>query len=202
MHNILKLAGTLALSLVTLAHADPITGRIDIGANGSTVTIDQTANTVVFNEGAGFGTINAQVTMATGNYSIFAPTLTSDTPATYFDFNYSTPFSPANQRIWEINTNTYFTLNSITSVVENTMAVGLQGFGTAFLTGFDPTPGVWSFSADRSMGQAQFTFSSTTQATLPGDQGGPGVADGGATAALLGMSVLSLGIMRRFFDRA
>ncbi len=140
--------------------------------------------------------------MATGNYSIFAPTLTSDTPATYFDFNYSTPFAPSNQRIWEINATTYFTLNSITSVVETNMAVGLQGFGTAFLTGFDPTPGLWSFSADRSMGQAQFTFSSTTQATLPGDQGSPGVPEGGGTAAMLGMSVLGLGFMRRLFSRA
>ncbi len=197
MNKTLTLAGAaLALALGTVAQADPINGRIDIGANGSTVTIDTTANTVVFNEGAGFGAINAQVTLATGNYSIFAPTLGGDTPAIYSDFNYTTPFAPVGQKIWEINATTYFLLNSINVNTETGVALGLTGFGTAYLTGFDATPGLWSFSADRNTGATVFTFSSTTQVPPPS------VPEGGATAALLGLSMLSLGFMRRLFVRA
>ena len=181
----------LATALTSLSHAVPINGRIDIGAFNSTVTINTTTNQVNF--AGGLGGFNAQVSNATGDYAGFAPTLTGTTKANYSNFNYTVPFAPANQTIWQVNATTYFNLGSISFVDEgatgNTLA--LTGLGTAYLTGKDATPGLWSFSADRNQGVVNFSFSSTTQVPPPS------VPDGGSALLMLGAAVSALGLIAR-----
>ncbi len=85
-----------------------------------------------------------------------------------------------------------FTLTNYTTIDETVGGgVTLQGTGTATLTGFDPTPGFWSFSADRASNTALFSFSSTNISPIPG------VPDSGATAAMLGAALVGLGLISR-----
>ena len=68
----------------------------------------------------------------------------------------------------------------------------ITGSGTAFLTGFAPTPGIFSFTTQGSgNGIGTFTWSSTTAATAVTEPG---------TLAILGGALLSMGlaIRRRF----
>ncbi len=196
MNNTLKLAGAfLALALVNAAQAVSINGRIDIGANNSTVSINTMTNSVAFTGGVvnpvTMQNFNASVTLATGDYSAFAPTFGSQTNANYFNFNYTTPFAPVGQKIWEVNAGTYFRLNSLTGLGETEDSLSLTGLGTAYLTGKDATPGLWSFSADRNTNATTFTFSSTTQVPPPS------VPESGASIALLGSALVAMGLISR-----
>jgi len=186
--SVLKFAGAAlaASALTTLTYALPsINGRIDIGAFGTTVAVNQAANTVDFTNN---GT-NAVVANATGDYAVYTPPVV--TLASYKDFAYDGTGLP--QTIWELvaDTSTYFSLGSITSVIESLDGIVLQGLGVAYLTGFEPTPGLWSFSADINTGGTLFTFSSTTQVPPPS------VPDSGTTVALLGGALVAMGLISR-----
>jgi hypothetical protein len=183
--SVLKIAGaTLVASAISaITFAAPIAGRIDIGAFGTFVEVDFAANSVNFTTDGS----NAVVAAATGNYSAFAPPVV--TLASYKDFQYDGDGLP--QTIWEINATTFFRLASITSVIESANGLVLTGLGTAFLTGFDSTPGLWSFSADRNLGETVFSFSSTTQVPPPS------VPDSGSTVALLGSALVAMGLISR-----
>lgn len=185
--SLLNLAGAaiLALALSTAVKATPINGSIDIGALGSTAAV--TFSDIPADP---FGTVsftptssNALVTNAVGSYAGLLGTI-----GTYSSFNYSLGAIPA-EVIWTINPTTYFVLDNM-SVVTVTGDVGLSlwGSGTAYLTGFDPTPGSWTFSASTNTPGATFNFSSTTN-----------VPDGGTTSLLvaLGLVAMSLVAYRR-----
>ena len=184
----------LATALTSISHAIPINGRIDIGAFNSTADVNMATNQVNFV--GGLGGFNAQVSNATGDYSGFAPTVVSSTKANYSNFNYSLPFAPVGQTIWQVNATTYFALSSILFVDEgitgNTLS--LTGLGTAYLTGKDATPGLWSFSADRNQAAVLFSFSSTTQVPPPAQ----GVPEGGSSFLMLGAAVFAVGLIARF----
>ena len=177
----------LALSLASFAGAATIVGDIHLSAQGSTANVDFTANTVTFSPAA--PTNNSGVAFVTGHWT----NLAINTPASYANFTYS-PLAVtavggwAAGTLWQIDANSYFVLNSITSVAENGGLV-LQGLGTAHHDAFDPTPGLWSFSANSS--GAAFSFASTTQVPPPG------VPDGGTTVALLGLALAGLAVARR-----
>jgi hypothetical protein len=191
MNKTIALGSTLlALSLAPFANAASILGDIHIAANG-TAMVDTTANTVTFSP-VGPAT-NAVVSFRTGDWLNIA----NLAPASYANLTYS-PLSVAAVGGWAAGTlflvdaNSYFVLNSITSVDEGTPAnpvLGLQGLGTAFHDAFTPTPGLWSFSANSS--GAAFSFSSTTQVPPPG------VPDGGTTVTLLGLALAGLAVARR-----
>ena len=75
----------------------------------------------------------------------------------------------------------------------------LNASGPGFITGhgFDPTPGLWRFTAqDPSAGTpAVFSFSASTGAAAVQ------VPDGGSAVSLLGLGLLSVGMLRRKFER-
>lgn len=174
--------------LATGAQAAFLSGSIDIGAFGSSVLVDKTANTVTFvDNDADPSNGNAAVSNATGDLA----GLIGDN-ALYVDFDYS-PLAVANP-LWTVlggPPTATFSLLSITFIDEVTPGLILTGTGTMNLTGFDPTPGNWSFSADTAGGL--FTFSSQTVAKAP---------DGGTSIALLGFSLLGLIGARRKFAKA
>ncbi len=166
------------------ANAAPITGSIHIAAFGASVAVNTVANTVTFAAGN-----NGQVNIApTGSY---AGLVLLGASVHYNSFNYGAlpgPVAVAPLWITTAGTLASFDLSVITSITEGSGAVSLLGTGTAKLAGFTDTPGNWSFSATSATG-GEFNWSSTNT---------PRVPDGGATLALLGVSVLGLGGMRRF----
>jgi hypothetical protein len=99
-------------------------------------------------------------------------------------------FSPstATPGLWSVGGFTY-DLTSATVVLQNADFLLIQGTGTISGNGFDPTPGIWNFTSQSPDANGIFSFSAS------GDFGG--VPDGGTTAALLGVGLISLGIVRR-----
>ena len=188
--SLLKLAGGLlvASAFSVSALALPITGEIHIDATGgSTVALNFVNNTVKFSPTSP-ANFNAKVSFVDGDYA--APSLIGDL-AKYSDFNYgASPGAIAPITIWSVPGLASFVLNDVTSITE-IPGVGLllEGSGIAYLKGYDPTPGDWSFSANRS--KTKFTFASTTTPES--------VPDTGATAALL---VLGFVGVRAFRPRA
>jgi len=176
--SLLKIAGSIiaALALASAAKATQIQGEIGIVSNGNVMNIDLNANTVTFTSGT-----NAKVNYTVGDYSAIA----DGTAVHYSSFTYL-PYAP--MTIWTINASTYFVLTSITAIAESSGLV-LQGYGTAYLTGYDATPGAWSFAASQTTGK--FNWSSTNV-----------VPEGGLTAAMLGLGLLGLGLAARRQKRA
>lgn len=84
-----------------------------------------------------------------------------------------------------------FKLDSVIVASQSANFLNLLGVGQANITGYDETPGVWSFTIDNPTGAAPPTFSfnfiSTTSAT----------PDGGLTMAMLGLTLMGVGGLRR-----
>ena len=186
MKKLLALSSLLLGLSVSAFGANFIAGNITIGAIGSTVVVNQGANTVTFNPAAPAN--NAQVTFVNGDYSA----LSVGSSVVYSNFNYNG--NPTNQLIWT-HANATFTLTNFTLINEPGTGVYLEGTGIATLDGFDPTPGFWSFSASQAAPNSVFTFSSTNISPIPG------VPDSGTTALLLGVGLMGLGVAARRMKR-
>ena len=85
-----------------------------------------------------------------------------------------------------------FTFNLIASniVFQGGGFLSVSGTGTITGNGFDATAGTWSFSAQDDPSNGVFSFSAST------------VPDGGATVALLGLSLAGIEVIRRKLRRA
>ncbi len=180
-----------SLLLAGAASAAPITGHIAIvGFGDPTFSFNTVLDTVTFGAGA-----NAIVSAVSGSYAtpLLIPPLTA---IHYNSFSYAgTPGALVVTPLWTTMTAglASFNLSSISTVAEIPgTSLTLTGSGTAMLSGFDNTVGNWSFTATRaSTGATTAVFGWDSLNT-------PRVPDGGATLALLGMSVLGLGGVRRF----
>lgn len=94
--------------------------------------------------------------------------------------------------LWKIITGGFeFDLSSSSVVSQDGRFLNVSGTGTILGTGFDPTPGVWSFTIANAGGSenTSFTFASQTA----------GVPDGGTTVALLGFVLMGVEGLRRKF---
>jgi hypothetical protein len=193
MKKLLTLAATVsAFAFLPFAGAVPIQGSIHIDADaGSTIAIDQAANTVTFTPTGTSTQSNAQVSASSGSYAGL-----NGTAVTYFDFKYDPLTVTGGGPVWQLTLTptTKFVLTSINNIVEDPVSgnIILGGAGLAFMAGFDAagTGGSWSFSSSGptsgSGATAVFSFSSTTA-----------VPDGGTTALLIGAALLGLGVIRR-----
>jgi hypothetical protein len=87
-----------------------------------------------------------------------------------------------------------FDLLSSSLIFQSGGFLNASGSGVITGHGFDPTPGLWRFTAqDPSAGTpAVFSFSASTGTVAP-------VPDGGSTVSLLGLGFLSLGMFARMF---
>lgn len=109
--------------------------------------------------------------------------------AVYNDFAFA-PLGGGTTPLWSVD-GFSFNLTAITTIERAVNGIVLGGSGTLFgPAGFDPTPAMWSFSADET--EVEFRFSSTTAAIST-------VPDGGTTAMLLGLGLLGLAAARRKF---
>lgn len=176
------------LFFATGAQAVPITGDITLSADASSVAINFVAKTVTFTPASPL--TNSKVDTVTGNMIGLAPV---GTLVSYKNFTYA-PLGVVNP-IWLTATGLSFSLTSISSVTEvGTVGLILFGSGTISSTtaGFDTTPGSWSFNASQT--GTKFSWGSTASA-------GSRVPDGGASAILLGVSLLGLASASRKFRK-
>ncbi len=125
----------------------------------------------------------SQVTTGTGDFM----------PAVGFNATFNDlVFSPANTPIssfWAVNTGAIdytFDLLDISLDFQDADQINLSGSGMLMATGFDATPGAWTFSGQQ--GNVFFTFSSITAA---------GQVSEPATLFLLGLGIAGLAIARK-----
>lgn len=93
-----------------------------------------------------------------------------------------------------------FRLDSITSVSRDDLGGGLfalavAGIGVGSITGWDDTAGAFSITSTGRAGETELGFAGFAFTTTPDEPGQ--VPDSGATAALLGLSVLGLTFVAR-----
>jgi hypothetical protein len=190
---ILKSLSVLALASFALtAQAIPVSGGISF-AGGFT------SNTGNLNTATAFSSFtNVISTGSTGTLAPGVSGLTAFNPAVlaFNGFTFGTSPNGAGSvtpvLIWTgTGTNgviTTFTLNSIFTVDHNPFdTVVIVGSGVFTETGFDATPGTFTFSANQAGGT--FSFSLSQAALAP---------DGGTTALLLGLGLVGVGLSRRF----
>ena len=197
------------------ANAQAIDGSIGFGIGGlfgsTSTTISQTAGTTTVDFGSNGsgpggtppGTGTGRVLAGSGNY-----TGTNGQLATFSDFSFTgsglgatlqnAPVNP----LWTftiLGTTYSFRLDSIIAGTYsndgNVQGIGLVGRGVAFITGFDPTPGIFTLEGSAGVpGAFNLIFSTTTVRA--------GVPDGGATVALLGITMMGIAAVRRKLGRA
>ena len=180
MKNLMKVTFIVAfvvalLGVVNAQKANAIT----LLSAGSTVLITGTAveplGTTEWDTATGVDFVGdyAEVDLVSGD---FGSILAVDDTGTYTDFLFAgLPVAP----LWDIE-DVHFDL--LTLVVEDTTTatrLDLSGTGLIYSLLFDPTPGIWTLSADGAF--SVFSFSSTTRAVPE-----PG------TIALLGMGLVGL----------
>jgi hypothetical protein len=165
------------------AEAVPITGAIGFAGGISPVADWNTVNVIDIMANQALVLCNV-VTPCMGAFTVFNG---GGFVATYNDIQIA-PLVVVNPQ-WAVG-GFSFNLAAITSVTRAPIGIVIGGTGTLFgPVGFDPTPALWSFSADET--DQVFRFSSTTAAVATA------VPDGGATILLLGAALFGLGAVRR-----
>jgi hypothetical protein len=165
----------------TLVAANPVTGYIDFGGVVTFDTMSLATATRVSIWNSSF------VLQDAGSFSTIAPG-TNVTMAAPWIFNPST----ATPALWQVG-NFTFDLTSASVVTQNANFLNITGLGTVSGNGYDPTPGVWTFSSSNSNGSnsTTFGFQATTDAVPES-----------STTVLLTIGAFGLAALRYFRRRA
>jgi hypothetical protein len=169
-----------------ISATNPITGAIDMSgtANNLNSTLLGSATSVAFFTG---------VTVGGTPTGTFAGT--SGASVTWSGFSWPSNVLVAPLWTFTSGANTYsFDLANVSVFSQSNSFLNLMGSGTFHVTGFDDTPGLWSFTISNPGGGAHanfdFTFANSQTAT-------GGVPDGGMTVALLGLALVGVEVLRR-----
>ena len=175
----------LALALVSpfflpQVQARPILGDIDFSG---VVTFD----TMSLNTATRITNWNTSlVTRDTGDFSGIALGTHSTMSAWTFSPSTATP------GLWTVGGFT-FNLSSSAVVSQSAVFLNITGIGTISGNGFDPTPGLWSFTSSNSNGTNNATFSFQTNTVAVPE---------GSTVALLATGSVALAALRHFGRKA
>ena len=139
---VLLITSSIAPSLT----AAPVTGSIDFGGvvTFDTMSLATAKRVSVWN--------SSFVLQDSGSFSSIAPG-TNVMMAAPWIFNPST----ATPSLWSVGGFT-FDLTSASVATQNANFLNVTGLGTVSGNGFDPTPGLWSFSSSNSNGSNSTTF--------------------------------------------
>ena len=116
------------------------------------------------------------------------PPTSATLPVNWSGFTWSPVGLPS--PLWQFAYNgvTYtFTLDTIAIAQQNCTSISLTGAGIITATGYDPTPGAWTFDCVANAAGNSFPFESSVRV----------VPDGGLTMTLLGMAILGVEYLRR-----
>ena len=190
LKSVSSLALVLALNSAT-ALAVPISGTIGFTGPYVANNSNLTAATQITFSNSGLTQIVTDGS-ASGSFAGIA----SGTPVTMFTpliVNQPGVVLP-NGPIWSVG-GFSLTLSSLGEVFNNANILALQGAGSITSTslGLDTTPGTWvaTFNNATSGAVTNFTFSASSAANPAG------VPEGGSTAVLLGLALVSLGSVSR-----
>ncbi len=156
----------LTSGMATRAQAGPITGSVSFGGNIASMDfLTGNAIDVVGNQAA---VTCAILGVCTGTYApVKATALGPAIVATYNDFTFEPFPSGGYPSLWSFTfEGLTYSFDLLTRATLDRAATGIiiTGTGMAYVTGFDPTPAYWSFSADNT---GLYAFSSTTAADAP-----------------------------------
>lgn len=135
--------------LLPQAQARPIVGDIDFSGVVTFDTMSLATATRVTNWNTSF------VTRDTADFSNIA--MGTHSVMSAWAFNPATP-TPS---LWTVGGFT-FDLSSSTVVMQSSTFLNISGVGTLSGNGFDPTPGLWTFTSSNSNGNNTSTFSFQT----------------------------------------
>jgi len=147
------LIGVMAFSAVAI----PISGAISFSGTDTQSNPDLSAAT----EFTGFTNVVVSSTGGTGSYS---PVLLGQA-VTFEPFTFRPSLTPNPLWTFVSGGNTYsFDATGATVAFSNSNTLTLEGTGIAHITGFDPTPGKWFFSANNAGGTSTFSVSTAVTA--------------------------------------
>jgi VPDSG-CTERM motif len=166
--------------------AVPISGTIDFNGAASTNTGDLSTATA-FTSFSGVTVSNALP--PSGSYS----GLGGQAVTTMNGFSFNPPGGVSPLWSFAVGAVTYsFNLATAQAVTQNANFLNVQGIGTAYITGYDPTPGVFAITLTSANGRPATAFSFTAETAVP---------DGGSAVVLLGIGLTGIEALRRKIGR-
>ncbi len=132
----------LALAMSAQAVSLPIIGSVETAGRFRTNTGDLGNATQIDFSNGGAWTIGG-----TGDYAAAGA---ASLEVTYQSFTFNPSLTAPVNPLWRFTDGALdysFVMNSVDIRSQTATALQLIGFGTLYITGFDPTPGIWEFSS-------------------------------------------------------